>query len=187
MIYRSHNETHDTTLITTGRVGELSLNITCHGLLCCKCLPTGLLWRHHLCRPHRETKDCAAPPKVCFDGILSDAKWNFVPVFANASQQNFVTLRIPSPSLPKGAGVYRGEDVDANVRAGWCPLQMYACACVQVNCTHTPCIRTSASMEPYERTKAEGRAPWKEERCGKRQGRQRRVPEAEEASQSVGL
>ncbi|KYQ57998.1 hypothetical protein ALC60_03048 [Trachymyrmex zeteki] len=94
MIYRSHNETHDTTLITTGRVGELSLNITCHGLLCCKCLPTGLLWQHHLCRPHRETKDYAAPPKVCFDGILSDAKWNFVPVFANASQQNFVTLFI---------------------------------------------------------------------------------------------
>jgi len=80
MIYRSYNETHDTTLITTGgRVGELSLNITCHGLFCCKCLPTGLLWRHHLCCPHRETKDCAAPPKVCFDGILSDAKWNFVP------------------------------------------------------------------------------------------------------------
>lgn len=42
-------------------------------------LPLPVRWRYHLCRPHRETKDCAALPKVCFDGILSDAKWNFVP------------------------------------------------------------------------------------------------------------
>ncbi|KYN34339.1 hypothetical protein ALC56_11446 [Trachymyrmex septentrionalis] len=71
-------------------------------------------------RPHRETKDCAAPPKVCFDGILSDAKWNFVPVFANASQQNFVTPFIlygrGSKSRRAKMRVVASGDIRRNIR-----------------------------------------------------------------------
>lgn len=49
--------------------------------LCCKYLPTGSRAGSTTCAA-RIVKQKTAPralPKVCFDGILSDAKWNFVP------------------------------------------------------------------------------------------------------------
>lgn len=74
MIYGYRNNgTHDTTLMAKPiRVGGLSLNITCLFILQVPNLPV----RSTTCTA-RIVKQKIAPPKIRFDGILSDVKRNF--------------------------------------------------------------------------------------------------------------